>query len=73
MDIQFGKPVSEKEVKRLLFPNKTKPETKEPSKGLLSSTKRMNVTDKMDKQEPKDRVQQYVGEIRKKRMELKNV
>ena len=35
-----------------------KPETKEPSKGLLSSTKRMNVTDKMDKQEPKDRVQQ---------------
>ena len=50
-----------------------KPETKEPSKGLLSSTKRMNVTDKMDKQEPKDRVQQYVGEIRKKRMELKNV
>ena len=50
-----------------------KPEIKEQRKGLLSSTKRMNVTDKMDKQEPKDRVQQYVGEIRKKRMELKNV
>jgi hypothetical protein len=50
-----------------------KPEVKEQSKGLLSSTKRMNVTDKIDKQEPKDRVQQYVGEIRKKRMELKNV
>jgi len=49
------------------------PEIKEKNKGLLSSTKRMNVTDKMDKQEPKDRVQQYVGEIRKKRMELKNV
>lgn len=49
------------------------PEIKEKNKGLLSSTKRMNVTDKMDKQEPKDRVQQYVSEIRKKRMELKNV
>jgi hypothetical protein len=49
------------------------PEIKEKNKGLLSSTKRMNVTDKIDKQEPKDRVQQYVGEIRKKRMELKNV
>tara|TARA_R100001369_G_scaffold91576_2_gene133232 strand:- start:39 stop:239 length:201 start_codon:yes stop_codon:yes gene_type:complete len=49
------------------------PKIKENKKGLLYSNKRMGANKKVKTEEPLDRVQRYVGEIRKKRMEIKNV
>ena len=55
----------------IVIPEET-PKVQKRTKGLLSSTRNINMDKKTNAEEPLDRVQRYVAEIRKKRMETKN-